>query len=473
MVEENDLSHVDAITYESLRLILGDIMAPVVDLEIQESPNQHGKLSVTIIAEEPVKDYILYEGNNDIAVLYMQNGEMKALFQGILINMRVMAAGEVYYVFMEVITASYLLDYQVHNGSFQDIGMTSHQMIKLIMNLFPGSQMLISIPDEPVGMIAVMYQETVWDFLKRFLSRYGAYLYVDSMKKGICLCFGLQDTKESVSWDHLPYVIKRDIAPKDVEKQLKGQLVYCVESYDVLPLGTQVLFHGKELYIGTIYRGLRNGLLVNQYHLYFKEGLRIKTYYNPNISGISVKGVVTNIMRNQVQVRLQIDALKSYQNQYFYPYSSVAASPDGGGWYCMPKPGDPVRIFFPVSDESKGYAISSVQGESSPASDSPMGNPDLKDITTPDGKTVKFIENGILLSVGEGNGSVTLTNDGKAEFNTKESIIIGAGEEIKITTDGELTLSAGTQATFTSEAGSSINLTDDTIEANASIIWNN
>ncbi len=52
--------------------------------------------------------------------------------------MRVMAAGEVYYVFMEVITASYLLDYQVHNGSFQDIGMTSHQMIKLIMNLFPG-----------------------------------------------------------------------------------------------------------------------------------------------------------------------------------------------------------------------------------------------------------------------------------------------------------------------------------------------
>lgn len=98
MVEVNNLSHVDAITYESLRLILGDIMAPVVDLEIQESPNQHGKLSVTIIAEEPVKDYILYEGNNDIAVLYMQNGAMKALFQGILINMRVMAAGEVYYV---------------------------------------------------------------------------------------------------------------------------------------------------------------------------------------------------------------------------------------------------------------------------------------------------------------------------------------------------------------------------------------
>ena len=139
----------------------------------------------------------------------------------------------------------------------------------------------------------------------------------------------------------------------------------------------------------------------------------------------------------------------------------------------MPKSGDPVRIFFPVSDESKGYAISNIQGQASPAPDSPIGNPDLKDITTPDGKTVKFIANGILLSVSEGKGAVTLTNDGKAEFSTKESITIGAGEEIKITTDGELTLSAGTQVTFTSDAGSSINLTDETIEANASIIWNN
>lgn len=472
-MEVNNLSQFDSITYESLRFTIGDIVTPVVDLEIQESPNQHGKLSVTIIAGEQEKDYILYEGKSDAAVLYMQNGAMKALFQGILINMRVTAEGKVYYVFIEVITASYLMDYQVRNCSLQDIGMTSHQVIKLFMSLFPGSQMLISIPDQPMGLIAVLYQETVWEFLKRFLSRYGTYLYVDSTKSGICLYFGLQDTKENVSWDSLPYVIKRDIAPKDVEKHLKDQLVYYVESYDVLPLGTQVLFHGKELYIGTIYRGLKNGLLVNQYHLYFKEGLRMKPYYNPNICGVSINGVVTNIMRNQVQVQLQTDVLKSYTNQYFFPYSSVAASPDGGGWYCMPKSGDPVRIFFPVSDESKGYAISNIQGQASPAPDSPMGNPDLKDITTPDGKTVKFIANGILLSVSEGKGAVTLTNDGKAEFSTKESITIGAGEEIKITTDGELTLSAGTQVTFTSDAGSSINLTDETIEANASIIWNN
>lgn len=473
MMEANNLSQFDAITYKSISLMIGDKMVLVADLEVQESPNQHGLLSVTVIVEEQMKDYILYEAQSNVALLYAQNGKIKALFQGIIINIKVTAAGEVYYVFINVITASYLMDYEVRNCSFQDIAMTSHQMIKLLMNLYPGSQMLISIPDQPMGQIAILYQETVWGFLKRFLSRYETYLYVDSTKMGICLRIGLQDTKENVSWDSLPYIVKRDTAPKDVEKQLKDQLVYMVESYDILPLGTQVLFHGKELYIGKIYRGLRNGLLVNQYHLYFKEGLRIKTYYNPNISGVSINGVVTNIKRNKVQVQLQTDALTSYQNQYLFPYSSVAASPDGGGWYCMPKSGDPVRIFFPVSDESEGYAISNIQGVSSPASDSPMGNPDLKDITTPDGKMVKFIENGILLSVGGQTGTITLTNDGKAELKTEQSIIIGAGEEIKVTTDGELVLSAGTKVTLTSDAGSSINLTDDTIEANASVIWNN
>ena len=90
-MEVNNLSQFDSITYESLRFTIGDIVTPVVDLEIQESPNQHGKLSVTIIAGEHEKDYILYEGKSDAAVLYMQNGAMKALFQGILINMRVTA----------------------------------------------------------------------------------------------------------------------------------------------------------------------------------------------------------------------------------------------------------------------------------------------------------------------------------------------------------------------------------------------
>ena len=131
------------------------------------------------------------------------------------------------------------------------------------------------------------------------------------------------------------------------------------------------------------------------------------------------------------------------QEKVFFPFSTVAASPDGSGWYCMPRPGDQVRIFFPTADEKESYAIANIQGDSSPASDSPMSRPDLKDITMPDGKAVRFIEGGIQLAVGGNKGTVTLTNDGNAEIVTDDDIEISAAEAVCFSTDGMMSVTAG------------------------------
>ena len=139
----------------------------------------------------------------------------------------------------------------------------------------------------------------------------------------------------------------------------------------------------------------------------------------------------------------------------------------------MPQKGDRVRIFFPTDDEKEGYAITNIQGESAPASDSSMGNPDAKDITTPDGKAVRFVEGGIQLSVGDEKGTITLTNDGKAEIRTDEDIEIGAAETLYFTTEGELSVIAGTQIQITNDAGGSIRMSNDTVEIQATVIRNN
>ncbi|MDE6518276.1 MAG: hypothetical protein K2L18_10595, partial [Acetatifactor sp.] len=224
-------------------------------------------------------------------------------------------------------------------------------------------------------------------------------------------------------------------APRETGRTLKGQLCYQVEAYDILPLGEKVLFRGKELYIGKIDRFIRQGLFVSRYSLYFAEGLQVRKYHNSSLGGVSINGQVTAVNRNRLQVQMETDALVQYKKKYFFPFSTVAASPDGSGWYCMPKQGDRVRIFFPTADEKEGYAIANIQGESAPAPDSPMGNPDLKDITAPDGKAVRFIEGGIQLAVGEEKGMVTLTNDGTAVIMTDEDIEIGAVEAVCFTTD--------------------------------------
>lgn len=463
----------EAVTYGGLLLLLGDIAAQVIDLEIHEGPNRHGQLLVTVLAEEPVKEYLLYEGEGTASLFCQKDDGLKVLFQGTVQHMKVSAVSETYYIRMEVHTNSCRMDVDRYLFSFQDTTMTYQQLFTVIMGLYPGSRMSFSAGDQPLGGLVLQYQETSWEFLKRMSSAYGTQLFVNSAGHDIQIRMGLSEAEDPVELEGMSYTVNRNIAPKRNDEKLKSQVVYQVECFALLALGDRVLFHGQELFIGQADRYLRDGLLVNRYRLYFKEGLGIEKYNNPLISGISIGGTVSGISRNRVQVKMETDALENWNSPCYFPFSTIAASPDGSGWYCMPKAGDRVRIFFPVSDEREGYAIANIQGQPAPSGEDPMGNPDLKDITTPDNKTVKFIENGILLSVGEGKGSITLTNDGKAEINSEEDIEIGAAQMVKITTDKELKLTAEVEIQFTSDAGSSITVTEEGIQAKASKIINN
>ncbi len=463
----------DAITYESLFLTLGSTQMSVVTCNINENPGDHGFLCADAEAPEELKDYLLYEEDGHIRLSAALGDDIWPLFYGTVTRMEVKVQGGRCVIHLEALTESYQMDIDVKNRSFQDTAMTSHQLVEKILESYPQSHILFSIEDRELEQIMVQYQETDWAFLNRVLSSYGTNAYIAGNEPGIFLRAGLMDTEEDADWDSLPYVLLRDAAPRETEKELKGQICYMLEAYDILPLGEKVNYRGKELYIGRIERFLRQGLLISKYYLYFAEGLRISKYGNQFLGGVSINGEVTAINRNKIQVRLETDVLEDYKKKYFFPFSTVAASPDGSGWYCMPKKGDQVRIFFPTSDESEGYAITNIQGESSPASDSSMGNPDLKDITTPDGKAVKFVEGGIQLTVGEDKGSVTLTNDGFAEIRTDEDIEISAVNEVRFVTDGIMNVTAGLQIQFINDAGGSITVTDETVEINAVKIINN
>lgn len=460
-------------TCGELILVLRDLSMTVTGLEIREEPDQHGRLLATAVAEEQMKDRLIYESGESIGLYAVRDGFLQPVFCGILTRMEASAAGGTCLVRAEAVTESCWMDLDLRNRSFQDTDMPFHELIRRLTGGYPDSQVLFAVPDEPLERIAVQYQETDWEFLKRQLAFVGAHVYADSTGQGLRLQAGLLDRPEEAAWDALPFTMIRDTAPADPEKGLKSQMVYEVEARDILPLGAGIRFHGKEVHIGRILRSLKGGELISRYMLYFREGLEAVRFYNPLLNGVSINGSVSAVRRDRLQVKLETDAVQDCRKQYFFPFSTVASSPDGSGWYCMPKAGDPVRIFFPVGDEREGYAIASVQGESAPSKDSPMGNPDLKDITMPDGKKVKFIENGLQLSVGEDLGRVTLTNDGKAEIITESDLVIGAAMAVYFKTEGTLKVSAGTGIRMESDAGCRISMTDDTVEVQAANIENN
>ena len=63
-----------------------------------------------------------------------------------------------------------------------------------------------------------------------------------------------------------------------------------------------------------------------------------------------------------LQVIMDFDSNTRTAGQYWFPYSTVAGSSDGSGWYCMPEAGERIRIYFPEGDEGKAYAISALSG---------------------------------------------------------------------------------------------------------------
>ncbi len=125
----------EAITYKSLVLAMKHVSVPVVGLEINEERNQHGFLSITVITEEQIQEYMLYAGENSVSLLYQKNGEFFPLFQGIVLQMKGSSIGGTCYITMEVRTGSYVMDLNKYNLSFQDIAVTSHQLIRQIMAL--------------------------------------------------------------------------------------------------------------------------------------------------------------------------------------------------------------------------------------------------------------------------------------------------------------------------------------------------
>ena len=130
----------DAITYGSLFLILGSTRLSVLTCCISENPGKHGFLSADAETQEELKDYLLYEEDGHIGLFVMLGEAIKPLFYGTVTCMEVKAQGGRCVLHLEALTESYQMDLTVRNRSFQDVAMTSHQLIQKILDPYSQSQ---------------------------------------------------------------------------------------------------------------------------------------------------------------------------------------------------------------------------------------------------------------------------------------------------------------------------------------------
>ena len=182
--------------------------------------------------------------------------------------------------------------------------------------------------------------------------------------------------------------------------------------------------------------------------------------YNKNLIGISIFGTIAEVSRDKVRVNLEIDEEGESSNLYWFPYASVASSPDGGGWYCMPEIGERVRLNVPGKDETKAFVINSIDEEdiSNAKEDDRMANPQDKSLQTDSGQEVKFTESGVAIESNGGEASMNLNKDGTVTVVGQKSIEITCGNTIEIRSENNINILAEEDININSEVGGEIKM---------------
>ena len=456
-----------AVTYEKI-VLNGYQVEHILSLEMQESINEHGSMHLTaVIPEEQAEQYVyMTSPMMPITLSYKTDDKkMNTLCRGIVTDIQVNCQGNTYYMDLTVKGKTYAMDIVERARSFQKTSMTVHQLIREVMSKYGEYDCIIQIPDERIKRLVVQYKETDWEFLKRFASHYGAVLIPDMESEKLTLYVGVPENTESYSVNpyHYNLVKKVDEYLRVKENRWKEALetdftVFQIWDYQIFRVGNEVLFHNAALTVQSVQRLLQDGVLKNQYELRQKNGLRGIELHNNMIVGISLTGQVTKVSRDKVMVQLKID--KPGSAAYWFPYSTMSASPDGSGWYCMPEKGDQVRVYFPTDKESDAYAVSAVSGYEPKPGDAEdfMANPDVKYLRTKADQVILFAEEGIILNSGDGQATIFLGNDGKLTVYGNTDVSLTAKNTLSLISNGQLFVGAAESLSLKKGEGTEITL---------------
>ncbi len=456
-----------AVTYERIRLDAYQT-EHILTLEMEENADSHGSLHMTaVVPEETAEQYVYTTAPMmPVTLSYLsETGSTKILCRGIVTNIQISCQGNTYYMDLTAKGKTCVMDIVKRSRSFQNPAMTVHQLIREVMSGYENSDCIIRIPDEPIGRLVLQYQETDWEFLKRFVSHYGAVLIPDMVSEKTALFVGVPKNGETYTVNPCRYnlvkkvdeylYVKRNRWPDALETDFT---VLQIQDYQIYRAGNRVQFRGIPLIIQSLRRILQDGILKNQYELRPERGLRGMELYNEQIVGASITGQVTDISRDKVMVQLAID--EAGRAAWWFPYSTMSASPDGSGWYCMPEKGDQVRVYFPTCQEKDAYAVSAVSGHEPEPGDEedPMGNPNVKYLRTKADQVIQFAEDGIIINSGSGQATIFLGNSGELTVYGSTDVNVTAQNTLSLISNGQVLVGATNSIAIKKGEGTGITL---------------
>ncbi|WP_297422719.1 contractile injection system protein, VgrG/Pvc8 family [Clostridium sp.] len=410
-------------------------------LKVSGCINDHTTLYLVGVLPEDKKDDDIHTSYNTPIEVYATTDEgNKTIYSGMITEVKIKRGAEYYELHIKALSYTYLMDIQRKNRSFQDINMSIYEMIRSITRPYYNGVSNLNVEDAPTNRLWIQYDETDWEFVKRVASYYNAGLYPSIKLQGVHYYL---DTPEldSKSIEINEYIASKLIQDYDFMKENEipnsneiDYINYTISSYELLELGDHISFKNQSFYVSELTYEMKDddGILENTYVLKLKGGQRQKRIYGEKLFGVSLEGTVIDVTGDKIKIKLDIDKEQDKETAYWFTYSTLAASPDGSGWYFMPELNDRVRMYFPTNDEKDAFSISCIQQI--------KGDPDVKYIATIYGKKIIFTKDSITITANN-NSTIVLDKGGTISITGNSSISMNASESISLRAEDSITIS--------------------------------
>ena len=436
--------------------ITGISLAEILECETQSVIGEHGTLRLLARVDS---EEMLYElpDCQEITVFLRTGEEKTILFTGIMTDIQLSEQAQMKTVRIEAKSRSWLMDRTKRSRSFQNTKMSYRALVGEILKCYGGEKpdeqccLIYAGAEQKTGGLIVQYEETDWEFLKRALSLAGLALTPDSRQEGIKLYAGVPSLAETAFSCHVRamdkdmasyYLLRangRDVRAADFTR-------YTVESENLLGIFEPVSIGGNRLAAYSCRYVFKAQEMTGIYGLQSSGGLKKTASYPMHLIGVALPGEVVGVSGSKVRVLMEIDKGHKERAVYWFPYSTMSASPNGSGWYCMPEKGDKVRVYFPSKLEREAVALSAVSSYPVPQNggEDRMEDPDSRYLRTKAGQELALAPGYIRLSCGQNAASATIYTNGMVfvhaqsmvKVQAHESLTLDAEEELNIHTNG-------------------------------------
>lgn len=459
----------NGIDYEKIR-VKGFNIKSIKELVIKNEINNHAEIYITGIIDKKYADkYIDITGASRRIKVYVDNDSPKDIFNGVVTEIELNVRDEVYTIDIRGKSLSYTLDIEKVSRSFQDTSLTYHKIIKIILDKYDISYN-ISIPDLQIGELLIQYEETDYEFLRRIISKFNVAIFTDCFRERCSIYIGTPDNKKNLRNQISDYKIEKNLEEYEYMKENyiadakeTDYISYSIKTLELLSIGDNIDFLNHRFYVYKAKYEISQGILVNHYNLRVKSGVRVKNIYNSKVCGSSIDGKIIGVSGEKVQIHLAIDKVQDKSKAYWFKFSTMSASNDGSGWYCMPEIGDSVRVYFPSKLEAESFAVSAVSDYvcEDPSSEDMMGNPDNKYLKTANDKLVKLTPDGVSLSCDSGQADVKFNTDGSVSIVSKNNVSIMAQNNVELISEKKVKVKASESIYFGNDIGAGLQFDEE------------